>query len=427
MGRRRGHGVTNTTVVTPSSVEVELAQELLERARAEGVSLVGPGGLLQGLTKTVLETALEAEMTEHVGYEPHDPAGRNSGNSRNGTRTKTVLTDIGPVELDVPRDRDGSFAPVIVPKRKRRLSGVDDLVVSLTAKGLTTGEVQAHLFDIYKAEVSRETISKITDRVLDTMTEWQNRPLDVVYPVVFIDAIHVKIRDGQVANRPIYTAIGVTIDGERDILGLWAGTGGEGAKYWLSVLTEIKNRGVGDVCIVVCDGLKGLPEAIEATWSRAIVQTCVIHLLRNSFRYASKRDWPAMAKDLKPVYTAPTEAAALERFVEFAGVWEAKYPAVVKLWESAWEEFIPFLAFDMEIRTIIYTTNAIESLNARFRRAVKARGHFPNEQAALKCLYLTVISLDPTGTGRQRWTNRWKAALNAFAITFEGRIIPTTR
>jgi putative transposase len=419
--------VTNTTVVTPSSVEVELAQELLERARAEGVSLVGPGGLLQGLTKTVLETALEAEMTEHVGYEPHDPAGRNSGNSRNGTRAKTVLTDIGPVDIDVPRDRDGSFAPVIVPKRKRRLSGVDDLVVSLTAKGLTTGEVQAHLAEIYNAQVSRETISKITDRVLDTMAEWQNRPLDVVYPVVFIDAIHVKIRDGQVANRPIYTAIGVTVDGERDILGLWAGTGGEGAKYWLSVLTEIKNRGTADVCIVVCDGLKGLPEAIEATWNRAIVQTCVIHLLRNSFRYASKRDWPAMARDLKPVYTAVTEAAALERFVEFAGVWEAKYPAVVKLWESAWEEFIPFLAFDMEIRTVIYTTNAIESLNARFRRAVKARGHFPNEQAALKCLYLTIISLDPTGTGRQRWTNRWKAALNAFAIAFEGRIVPTTR
>jgi putative transposase len=427
MGRRRGHGVTNTTVVTPSSPEVELAQELLERARAEGVSLVGPGGLLQGLTKTVLETALEAEMTEHVGYEPHDPRGRNSGNSRNGTRAKTVITDIGPVELDVPRDRDGSFAPVIVPKRQRRLAGVDDLVVSLTAKGLTTGEVQAHLAEIYQAEVSRETISKITDRVLDTMAEWQNRPLDVVYPVVFIDAINVKIRDGQVANRPIYTAIGVTVDGERDILGLWAGTGGEGAKFWLSVLTEIKNRGAADVCIVVCDGLKGLPEAIEATWNRAIVQTCVIHLLRNSFRYASKRDWPAMARDLKPVYRAPTEAAALERFAEFAAVWEAKYPAVVKLWESAWEEFIPFLAFDAEIRTILYTTNAIESLNGRFRRAVRARGHFPNEQAALKCLYLTIISLDPTGTGRQRWTNRWKAALNAFAITFEGRIIPTTR
>jgi putative transposase len=427
MGRRRGHGVTNTTVVTPSSVEVELAQELLERARAEGVSLVGPGGLLQGLTKTVLESALEAEMTEHVGYEPHDPAGRNSGNSRNGTRAKTVITDIGPVALDVPRDRDGTFTPVIVPKRKRRLSGIDDLVVSLTAKGLTTGEVQAHLAEIYNAQVSRETISKITDRVLDTMAEWQNRPLDVVYPVVFIDAIHVKIRDGQVGNRPIYTAIGVTVDGERDILGLWAGTGGEGAKYWLSVLTEIKNRGTADVCIVVCDGLKGLPEAIEATWNRAIVQTCVIHLLRNSFRYASKRDWPAMAKALKPVYTAPTEAAALERFVEFAGIWEPRYPAVVKLWESGWEEFIPFLAFDMEIRTIIYTTNAIESLNARFRRAVKARGHFPNEQAALKCLYLTIISLDPTGTGRQRWTNRWKPAMNAFAIAFEGRIIPTTR
>jgi transposase-like protein len=243
-----------------------------------------------------------------------------------------------------------------------------------------------------------------------------------VYPVLFIDCINVKIRDGQVANRPIYAALAVTVDGERDILGLWAGDGGEGAKYWLRVLTEIKNRGVGDVLIVVCDGLTGLPDAIAAVWPKTITQTCIVHLLRNSFRYASRRDWAAIAKDLKPIYTAPTEAAALDRFAEFAAAWETRYPAIVRLWENAWAELVPFLAFDPEIRTIICTTNAIESLNARFRRAVKARGHFPTEQAALKYLYLTVVSLDPTGRGRQRWSNRWKKALNAFDITFDGRL-----
>src|SRR5215207_9413475 len=221
----------------------ELATELLARAETEGVSLVGPGGLLAGLTKRVLEAALEGELTDHVGYEPHDPAGRGSGNSRNGTRTKTVITDIGPVELDVPRDRDGSFQPVIVPKRQRRLGGVDQMVLSLSAKGLTHGEISAHLFEIYGAKVSKETVTRITDRVIETMVEWQNRPLERVYPVMFIDAINVKIREGQVANRPIYVAVGVTVDGERDILGLWAGDGGEGAKYWHHVLTEIRNRG----------------------------------------------------------------------------------------------------------------------------------------------------------------------------------------
>jgi putative transposase len=424
-GMERVDESSSPAMAAPTDAEV--ARQLMDRARAEGVSLVGPGGLLSGLTKTVLETALEAEMTEHVGYEPHDRAGHHSGNSRNGTRTKTVVTDIGPVEVDVPRDRNGTFEPKMVRKRQRRLVGVDDLVVSLVAKGLTTGEVQAHLAEVYGAEVSRDTISRITDRVLEGMVEWQHRPLDRVYPVVFIDALMVKIRDGQVANRPIYTAIGVTVDGERDILGLWAGSGGEGAKYWLTVLTELKNRGVEDVCIVVCDGLKGLPDAIAATWPQALTQTCVIHLLRNSFRYASRRDWPAMARDLKPVYTAPSEAAALERLADFAEVWETRYPAIIKLWESAWAEFVPFLGFDPEIRTIIYTTNAIESLNARFRRSVKVRGHFPSEQAALKHLYLSIISLDPTGRGRQRWTNRWKAALNAFAIAFEGRILTTTK
>jgi transposase-like protein len=405
----------------------ELAAELLARAEGDGVSLVGPGGLLSGLTKRVLELALEGEMTEHVGYEPYDPAGHHSGNSRNGTRSKTVITEIGPIELDVPRDREGSFEPVIVPKRKRRLVGVDQMVLSLSAKGLTHGEISAHLEEIYGAKVSKETVTRITDGVLETMTEWQNRPLDSVYPVMFIDAIHVKIREGQVANRPIYVAIGVTVDGERDILGLWPGEGGEGAKYWAHVLTEIKNRGTKDVCIVVCDGLTGLPDAVASVWPQAIVQACVVHLIRASFRYASRRDWPAMAKDLKPIYTAPTEAAALERLAEFAGRWEAKYPAVVKLWESAWAEFVPFLSFAPEVRAVMYTTNAIESVNSRIRKAVKARGHFPNEQAAVKCVYLAVMSLDPTGKGRQRWMNRWKPALNAFTIAFPDRIIITTK
>jgi transposase-like protein len=402
----------------------QLVRELAERARAEGVSLTGPGGLLGRLAKVVLESALDGEMDAHLGYRKHDPAGGGSGNSRNGRRAKTVLTETGPVEISVPRDRDASFDPVIVPKRARRLGGIDDMVISLVAKGLTTGEVQAHLAEIYGAQVSRETISTITDRVLDGLAEWQARPLDPVYAVLFLDAIHVKIRDGQVANRPIYVALGVTADGERDILGLWAGEhgDGEGAKYWLRVLTEIRNRGTRDVLMVVCDGLKGFPDAIAQVWPQAITQTCIVHLLRNSFRYASKRDWAAIARNLKPVYTAATEAEALDQFAEFSGIWEARYPAIIKLWENAWAEFTPFLAFDREIRTLITTTNAIESLNARFRRSVKARGHFPTEQAALKHLYLVVISLDPTGRGRQRWSNRWKGALNAFDITFDGRL-----
>ncbi|MCL4150391.1 UNVERIFIED_CONTAM: hypothetical protein GTU68_001000 [Idotea baltica] len=346
-------------------------------------------------------------MEEHLGYDKHSPEGRNGGNSRNGTRAKEEITEVGPVDIDTPRDRDGTFEPKTIRKRQRRLNGVDSMVISLTAKGLTTGEVQAHLAETYGTEVSRETISKITDRVLEDLAEWQNRPLDRVYPVVFIDAIVVKIRDGQVANRPVYAAIGVTVDGKRDILGLWVGTGGEGAKYWLQVLTEIKNRGTDDVCIVVCDGLKGLPESIETVWPLAIVQTCVLHLIRNSFRFASKRDWPALAKDLRPVYTAVNETDAAERLAEFDAKWGQQYPAIKNLWDNAWSEFVPFLDYSPEIRRVIYSTNAIESLNARFRRATRARGHFPNEQAASKCLYLVVRSLDPTGKGAARWMNRW--------------------
>src|SRR5215207_506405 len=399
-----------------------IAEELVARARAEGVDLVGPGGLLGELTKRVLETGLEVEMDEHLGYSKHDRAGRNGGNSRNGTRSKTVLTEVGPVEVEVPRDRDGSFEPATVRKRQRRLRGVDSMVISLVAKGLTTGEVQAHLAETYGTEVSRETISKITDAVLDDLAEWQNRPLERVYPVVFIDAIVVKIRDGQVANRPVYTAIGVTVDGQRDILGLWIGTGGEGAKYWLQVLTEIRNRGVNDVCIVVCDGLKGLPESIEATWPLAIVQTCVLHLIRNTFRLAGRRDWDQLARDLRPVYTAVNEADAARCLEEFHTIWGNRYPAIRTLWTNAWTEFVPFLDYAPEIRRVISSTNASESLNARIRRATRARGHFPNEQAAIKCIYLVVRSLDPKGTGQERWMNRWKPALTAFAISFEGRL-----
>jgi transposase-like protein len=422
--------MTDTIGPMPARIDQQqLAQELVDAARAEGVELVGPGGLLTGLTKTVLETALEAEMSEHLGYDKHDPAGDHSGNSRNGTRTKTVLTEIGPVEIEVPRDRDASFEPAIVKKRQRRLDGIDEIVLSLTARGLTTGEVAAHFAEVYGATVSKDTISRITDKVIEEMTEWQHRPLDSVYPVLFVDAIHLKVRDGQVTNRPFYVVIGVTVDGHRDILGIWAGEGGgagEGAKYWLHVFTEIKNRGVDDVCIVVCDGLTGLPAAISTVWPAALVQACVLHLIRNTFRYASRKYWEQLAKDLRPVYTAPTEAAAAERFAEFVEAWGHLYPAIVTLWRNAWSEFVPFLDYDVEIRKVICSTNAIESINARYRRAVKARGHFPTEQAALKCLYLVTRSLDPTGKGRARWAIRWKPALNAFAITFPGRIVPST-
>jgi transposase-like protein len=416
-------------VVHLDALDEQLVGQLVGRARSEGLRLTGEDGLLGQLTKMIIESAAEGEMDEHLGYAKHDSVGRDGGNSRNGARTKTVLTDIGPVEVAMPRDRDGTFDPQVVRKRQRRLAGIEGLVISLSAKGLTHGEITAHLAEVYGAQVSKQTISAITDRVIDTMSEWQNRPLDPVYPVVFIDAINVKIRDGNVANRPIHIALGVTVDGTRDVLGLWAGEhgDGEGSKYWLRVLSEIKNRGTHDVCIVVCDGLKGLPEAIETVWPAAITQTCVIHLLRNSFRYASKRDWAAIAKDLKLVYTAASESAALDAFVAFSETWGARYPAIIKLWENAWAEFVPFLTFDAEIRSVICTTNSIESLNSRIRRAVNARGHFPTEQAALKCVYLAIMSLDPTGKGRKRWVNRWKAPLNALEIAFPGRLTPNRK
>jgi len=415
--------VTRKKKPVEASAEELAAQELVRMAKEQGLSLTGPNGLLKQFTKTVLETALNEEMTAHLGFDKGQaPTERESANVRNGTRAKTVLTEAtGQVQIEVPRDREGSFEPQIVKKRQRRLTGVDEIVLSLYAKGLTTGEISAHFAEIYGASVSKETVSRITDKVIAEMADWVNRPLDAVYAAIFIDAIVVKVRDGQVANRPIYAAIGVTVNGEKDILGLWAGTGGEGAKFWMSVLTDIRNRGVKDVFFLVCDGLKGLPDAVGNVWPLATVQTCVIHLIRNTFRLAGRQHWDGLRRDVKPIYTAVNAEAARTALDELTEKWGTKYGAIVRLWENAWEEFIPFLDYDIEIRRVICSTNAIESLNARYRRAIKARGHFPTEQAALKCLYLVTRSLDPTGAGRARWTMRWKPAVNAFAITFADR------
>ena len=341
------------------SAEQKLAEELVARAREQGVSLTGPDGLLKQLTKTVLETALNQEMTGHLGHEKHGPPGNEAGNVRNGTRPETVLTEAsGQVPVEVPRDRAGTFEPQIVKKRQRRLNGVDEIVLSLYAKGLTTGEISAHFAEIYGASVSKETVSRITGKVTDEMQAWQQRPLDEVYAAVFIDAIMVKVRDGQVANRPVYAAIGVTLAGEKDVLGLWAGQGGEGAKFWMSVLTDLRNRGIRDVFFVVCDGLKGLPEVVGSAWPAAIVQTCTVHLIRNTFHLASKRDWDALKRDVKAICTAVNAEAARAALDELAEKWGRRYGAVIRLWENAWTEFIPFLDYDVEIRKVICSTNA---------------------------------------------------------------------
>ena len=359
-------------------VDEALAEQLVARAESEGVELLGQDGLLSQVTKAVLERALAEELTEHLGYDKHDPTGRGSGNSRNGTTPKTLLTEIGAVDLEVPRDRAGSFEPKIVAKGQTRLEGLNERILALYARGLTTRDIQAHLREMYSVEVSPDLISRVTDGVVEELTAWQNRPLDPVWPVVFIDAIVVKVRDGIVANRPVYLAVGVDTEGAKQVLGLWMGkSDGESAKFWLSVLAELKTRGVADVCVLCCDGLTGLPQAVAATWPQTVVQTCVVHLIRASLRYASKKDWPALTKDLKPVYTAASDRAAHAALEAFAERWQQRYPAIVRLWRAHWDQFIPFLAFPPEVRRVIYTTNLIESINARLRKASGIGGTSP--------------------------------------------------
>jgi transposase-like protein len=404
-------------------ISAEVLDELMARVDAEGAELLGPDGLLSQVTKAVLERALDEELTGELGYVRNDPAGRGSGNSRNGTSSKTVLTDIGAVDLEVPRDRNGDFEPRIVPKGTTRLKGFNERIIALYARGMTVRDIRSHLEEIYDVEVSPDLISKVTDAVWDELETWRNRPLDQVYPIVYIDALMIKIRDGIVQNRPAYLAVGVDLEGRKHVLGIWIGdSNSEGSKFWLKALSELKNRGTNDVLIVACDGLKGLPEAINTVWPQAVIQTCVVHLLRGSFRYASYGDRKKISTALRPIYQAASREAAAEALDEFEDQWGQKYPAIVKLWRDAWEEFTPFLDYPPEIRRVVYTTNMIESINYQLRKVTKNRGHFPTEKAALKLLYLAVRNITTerggdAGTG----TWGWKTCLNALAIYFPGR------
>jgi putative transposase len=402
---------------------VAAVDALLADAEASGTPIDGPDGLLAQITKSVLERALDVEIADHLGYEPGDPAGNGSGNSRNGHGRKTVLTTAGPVDLEVPRDRNGTFDPVIVPKRKRRLGQVEDMILSLYARGMSTRDITEHLGEVYGATVSAATISRVTDVVTDEIAAWQSRPVDPVYPILYIDAIRLKIRDGGVvANKAAHVVIGVDIDGIKQVLGVWIQQT-EGAKFWHGVLTELRNRGCRDALFVCCDGLTGLPESITAVWPQAVIQTCVVHLLRASMRYASYADRKKMAAALRPIYTAATEEAAKLALEDFRAEWKSKSPGAVAVWDRAWAEFVPFLAFPVEIRKIIYTTNAIESLNYQLRKVTKARGSFPSDAAALKLLYLAIRNINQKrGSTPGSGTYRWTEALNAFAIQFPDRL-----
>lgn len=424
-------------------VEGGALDALLERIDDGDLQLTGDGGFLAEMIKAVLERGLAAELTDHVGYERGDPAGRGSGNSRNGTTAKTVATEVGDVGLDTPRDRAGTFEPRLVPKRARRVGGLDDMIISLYAGGMTVRDIQHHLARTIGTELSHETIANVTDAVLDEVTAWQSRPLEEVYPIVYLDALVVKVRDNhQVRNKAAHIAVGVDTDGVKHVLGIWV-QATEGAKFWAGVCAELRNRGVRDVLIVCCDGLTGFPEAIEATWPQATVQTCVVHLIRASMRFVSYKDRKGVAKALKPIYTAPTVDAAETALFEFTeSDLGARYPAAAATWETAWERFIPFLEFPPEVRKIIYTTNSIESLNYQIRKIIKNRGHFPNDTAVTKLLWLAIRDIEDkrarqrakeTGKPRQQrkapgrlvegaTVHGWKAALNALAIAYPDRL-----
>ena len=395
----------------------ELIDELLAGARTEE-EIVGAGGLLADLTRRLVERALSAELTEHLGYEPHREPPGGSGNARNGTTPKTLVTEHGRVRIDAPRDRKGSFEPKIVRKGQRRFEGFDEKILALYARGLSVRDIEAHLHEIYGVKVGRDLISRVTDAVLDDVRAWQQRPLDDVYPVIFLDALVLKIREGgSVQRRACYLALGVTVDGERDVLGLWFQEA-EGAKFWMQVLTELKQRGVRDILICCVDGLKGFPEAIEAIFPQTVVQTCIVHLIRHSLRYVPRREREQVARDLKPIYTAVDADAAQHALEAFDEKWGARFPVITQAWLDAWEHVTPFLAFPPEVRRVIYTTNAIEALNRQLRKAIKTKGHFPNEDAARKLIYLAITNATPAWTKTRNWTT----ALLAFKIHFGDRL-----
>ena len=400
------------------TIENELIDNLLKGYK-KPEDLIGENGLLKQLTKQLLERAMAAELTEHVGYEKHEAAGDGSGNSRNGKSAKTIKGTFGTLPIEVPRDRNGTFEPQIVSKHQRRFTGFDDNIISLYARGLSTREIQQHLEEIYQVEVSPGLISSVTDDVIDEVKAWQNRQLDEVYPIMYLDALQFKVRDGgHVRNKAIYVAIGVGLDGLKEVLGLWIAQT-EGAKFWLSVVTELKNRGVGDIFIACVDGLKGFPEAIESVFPKTEVQLCIVHLVRHSLNFVGWKQRKEVATDLKKIYASATEAEAETRLAEFATRWDEKFPMISRSWRSNWPRVIPFFAHPPEIRRVIYTTKAIESLNMSLRKVTKTRSSFPNDEAVLKLLYLALRNI------AKRWTmpiHDWKAALNRFAIIYEDRM-----
>ena len=394
-----------------------LIDELLAGARTQE-EIAGPGGLLSQLTKRLVERAMEVELTDHLGYEPHQEPAGGTGNTRNGSMPKTLITEQGPVEINTPRDRDGSFEPQIVRKRQRRFEGFDDKIVALYSRGLSTRDIEAHLEEIYGVKVGRDLISRVTDAVMDDARAWASRPLDDVYPVVFLDALVLKIRDGgSVQRKACYLALGVNMEGEREVLGMWF-QDTEGAKFWMVVLNDLKQRGVQDILIACVDGLKGFPEAIEAIFPRTTIQTCIVHLIRHSLKYVPRRDYDKVVKDLRPIYTATDADAALQALEAFDEKWGQRLGVITQAWRNAWEHVTPFMAFPPEVRRVIYTTNAIEALNRQLRKAIKTKGHFPNEDAARKLIYLAVNNAVPQWTRTRNWT----MALIAFKIQFGDRL-----
>ena len=400
------------------AIDLKLIDKLLADYK-NPEDIIGENGLLKQLTKALLERAMQAELTEHLGYEKHDPAGHNSGNSRNGGTTKTLKGDFGEMPLETPRDRNGSYEPKIIGKSQTRFTGFDDKIISMYARGMSTREIQGHLEEIYKVAASPTLISNVTEAVMEEVKSWQSRPLDSVYPIVYLDALVVKIREtGHVRNKAIYVVIGVNMQGNKEVLGLWAGQA-EGAKFWLQVLTELKNRGVADMFIACVDGLKGFPESIATVFPEAQVQLCIVHQVRASLNYVSWKQRKAVAADLQPIYRASTVEEAQQRLDEFAVKWDQAYPTISQMWRRNWEHLTAFFAYPADIRRVIYTTNAVESLNMSLRKVIKTRGSFPNQEAAMKLLYLALEHI------AKKWTmpvQNWKAALQRFAILLGDRV-----